>query len=81
MQKGISPNGDGLNEYFDLVSFGGVDLKIFNRYGSVVYEKSNYKNEWNGQSKTGKQLPSGTYFYQIQTNIGEQFTGYIQLTY
>ena len=81
IQKGISPNGDGFNEYFDLATYGGVDLKIFNRYGSVVYEKSNYKNEWHGQSKDGKNLPSGTYFYQIQTNIGEQFTGYIQLTY
>lgn len=80
IQKGISPNGDGLNEYLDLVSFGGVDLKIFNRYGSVVYEKVNYKNEWKGQSKTGKDLPSGTYFYNIQTKIGEQFTGYIQLS-
>lgn len=81
IQKGISPNGDGLNEYFDLVSFGGVDLKIFNRYGSVVYEKSNYKNEWEGQSNSGKKLPTGTYFYYIQTNIGEQFTGYMQLNY
>ena len=79
IQKGISPNGDGLNEYFDLVSFRGVDLKIFNRYGSIVYEKSNYTNEWIGQSNSGKKLPTGTYFYQIQTNIGEQFTGYIQL--
>nr|WP_297309661.1 gliding motility-associated C-terminal domain-containing protein [uncultured Flavobacterium sp.] len=81
IQKGISPNGDGLNEYFDLVSFGGVDLKIFNRYGSLVYEKSNYTNEWKGQSNSGNQLPTGTYFYQIQTKIGEQFTDYIQLTY
>lgn len=81
IQKGISPNGDGLNEYLDLAFFGSVDIKIFNRYGNVVYENSNYKNEWYGQSKNGKNLPSGTYFYQIQTNIGEQFTGYIQLTY
>ena len=81
IQKGISPNRDGLNEFLDLESFGGVDLKIFNRYGNIVYENSNYKNEWHGQSKSGKVLPNGTYFYQIQTNIGEQFTGYIQVTY
>ena len=45
------------------------------------YENSNYKNEWHGQSKKGENLPTGTYFYQIQTKIGEEFTGYIQLTY
>ena len=81
IQKGISPNGDGLNEYLDLVSFGGVDLKIFNRYGSIVYEKSNYTNEGKGQSNSGKQLPTGIYFYVIKTKIGEEFSGYIQLTY
>ena len=79
IQSGISPNGDGKNDYFDLVSFGGVDLKIFNRYGSIVYEKQNYRNEWNGKSNSGKELPSGTYFYQIITNKEEVFTGWIQL--
>ncbi len=81
IQKGISPNGDGFNEYLDLVSFGGVDLKIYNRYGMEVYSKNNYHKEWKGQNKKGEMLPSGTYFYQIQTNVGEQFTGWIQLTY
>ena len=81
IQKGISPNGDGLNDYLDLVSFGGVDLKIFNRYGTVVYEKVNYINEWKGQSESKEQLSSGTYFYFFKTNVGEEFSGYIQLTY
>lgn len=81
IQKGISPNGDGLNDYLDLVSFGGVDLKIFNRYGTVVYEKVNYINEWKGQSQSKEQLSSGTYFYFFKTNVGEEFSGYIQLMY
>ena len=81
IQKGISPNGDGLNDYLDLVAFGGVDLKIFNRYGNVVYQNANYRNQWYGQSNAGKDLPSGTYFYQIQTHFGEAFTGWIQLNY
>lgn len=79
IQFGISPNGDGKNDYFDLASFGGVDLKVFNRYGSVVYKKQNYINEWHGKSNSGKELPSGTYFYQIITIRGEVFTGWIRL--
>ena len=81
IQNGISPNGDGLNEYFDLASFGGVHLIISNRYGKEVYENKNYKVEWRGQSNKGNMLPSGTYFYQMKTNIGEYFTGWIQLNY
>lgn len=81
IQKGISPNGDGLNEYFDLASFGGVDLQIFNRYGKTVFSQKNYRIEWKGQSKNGDLLPTGTYFYQFETNVGEQNTGWIQLTY
>src|SRR5690606_40106153 len=31
--KGISPNGDGLNDRFDLSSYWVLDLKIYNRDG------------------------------------------------
>ncbi len=79
IQKGISPNGDGLNDYFDLESFGGVYLRIFNRYGIKIYENSLYTNQWWGQSTNGTLLPTGTYFYNIQTVRGETFTGWIQL--
>lgn len=77
--KGISPNGDGLNDYFDLENFGGISLQIFNRYGTKVYEKNNYTNQWNGVSNAGEKLPSGTYFYYIVTPKGERVTGWIQL--
>lgn len=77
--RGISPQGDKLNDYFDLENFGGVYLQIFNRYGKRVYRKSNYTKEWEGQSDSGSLLPSGTYFYQIHTNKGEEFTGWVQL--
>uniref|UniRef100_UPI003F6A4FB4 choice-of-anchor L domain-containing protein n=1 Tax=Flavobacterium sp. TaxID=239 RepID=UPI003F6A4FB4 len=33
IQKGISPNGDGLNENFDLTGLNVKKLSIFNRYG------------------------------------------------
>lgn len=77
--KGISPNGDNLNDNLDLEYFHVGKISIFNRYGTKVYSKINYKNEWYGQSNNGKDLPTGTYFYVIDIIDGSQFTGYIQL--
>lgn len=36
-------------------------LVIFNRWGRIVYESKDYKNDWDG----GK-LPDGTYFYVLE---------------
>ena len=50
--NGISPNGDGFNDSFDLSGFTGIrEIKIFNRYGMVVYEQENYIDQWHGQQK------------------------------
>ncbi|RZJ66386.1 MAG: T9SS type B sorting domain-containing protein [Flavobacterium sp.] len=65
IQKGISANSDGVNDYFDLESYNVSQLQIFNRYGTAVYSKSNYQNEWYGQSDKGDDLPDGTYYYVI----------------
>jgi len=42
---------------------------VFNRWGNVVYERLNYKNDWSGDNSEGEQLPDGTYF--IILRIGE----------
>ncbi|MFC6097323.1 fibronectin type III domain-containing protein, partial [Flavobacterium qiangtangense] len=42
--KGISPNGDGKNDNFDLSGLQVRKISIFNRYGKIVYEFSNYTN-------------------------------------
>jgi gliding motility-associated-like protein len=68
IQKGISSNNDGDNEFFDLQLFYVKHLSIFNRSGLKVYSKSNYTNEWIGQSDNGDQLPDGTYYYVIDFN-------------
>jgi len=41
--RGISPNGDTKNDFFDLSNLHVSKLEIFNRYGVKVYSKSNYK--------------------------------------
>jgi len=68
IQKGISTNNDGDNEFFDLQLLNVKHLSIFNRYGVKVYNKSNYTNQWIGQSDQGDELPDGTYYYVIDFN-------------
>ena len=81
LPKGISPNGDGLNDSLDLSNHGISQIKIFNREGTEVYSHGrDYRNQWHGQSSAGKMLPSGTYYY-ILTSHGKQRTGWIQLMY
>ncbi|WMI68774.1 fibronectin type III domain-containing protein [Mangrovimonas sp. YM274] len=68
--QGISPNGDGLNDNFNLSSFGVSKIEIFNRLGTLVYSKNDYTDQWYGQSHDGEELPVGTYFYTIEYRDG-----------
>ncbi|KAF2510988.1 T9SS type B sorting domain-containing protein [Flavobacterium arcticum] len=82
IQRGISPNSDGMNDSFDLTGYNVKELSVFNRYGVKVYTASNYTNQWHGQSDNGNELPTGTYFYSINVAnenqmSGQQKTGWI----
>ncbi len=81
-QDGVSPNGDNQNDTFSLFiddvynipeAFPDFDLKIYNRYGSIVYEGRKDTEEFRGESNTsvrlGDDLPSGTYFYIFTPNF------------
>ena len=67
----ITPNGDGKNDKW-LVTYGNclsiANVKVFNRYGSPVFESDNYQNNWEGTYK-GKTLPDGTYYYVIEFKL------------
>ncbi len=59
---GFTPNGDGFNDVFTIhhsTAIDLVELKIFNRWGELVYEA----NDWDGVYKDKKQ-PMDTYIYQ-----------------
>jgi gliding motility-associated-like protein len=79
IQKGISPNNDELNDYFDLEAYNVTQLKIFNRYGTNVYSKANYQNQWYGQTDSGNELPDGTYYYVIDFADLKTETGWIYI--
>lgn len=77
--KGISPNGDGINDRFDLSEHGVNNMVIYNRWGVEVYSYgSGYQAQWHGQDKNGNTLADGTYYYIIDAH-GKTRTGWIQI--
>jgi gliding motility-associated-like protein len=63
----ISPNSDGENDTWTIKgihSYDNANVKIFNRWGSLIYESDDYQNDWDGEYKA-KPLPAGVYFYII----------------
>jgi gliding motility-associated-like protein len=79
IQKGISPNNDGLNEFFDLRFLNVKHLSIYNRYGTKVYSKDGYKEEWHGQADNGNILPNATYYYVIDFENESSKTGWVYI--
>jgi len=66
----FSPNGDGINDVFT-IRYKGVPLQmsvtIFDRYGRLVHQSSDFDKPWNGtSSNSGKPLPAGTYYWIIK---------------
>ena len=85
--NGFSPNGDGLNDYFNIQNLYDVytehKLKIFNRYGTLIFEGDNSK-KWEGYSESsGDIVPVGTYFYYLVLNnlSNDTFTGWVYINY
>ncbi len=79
--NGFSPNEDGINDTFvikGLDKFPGHYLRIFNRWGNLVFESDNYQNDWDGTWK-GIPLPDGVYFYLLDDGQGNRYSGYVQI--
>jgi gliding motility-associated-like protein len=88
--EGISPNGDGVNDFFEIIGLEDYPrnkLTIYNRWSHVVYEQSNYSNDWDGHSSSPMTLgngllPKGTYFYYLDLGPDNKpVKGYIFLNY
>lgn len=63
----FTPNGDGLNDYFEINGTRDIarfNLKIFNRWGTLVYESNDIEKYWNGEI-SGKEPTTGVYFLAV----------------
>jgi gliding motility-associated-like protein len=86
----FTPNDDGINDHFVILgieSFPHSVVKIYNRWGSLVFQTEAYNNTdnyWDGYSQGDKnhKLPVGVYYYVIDLGIPDIeniFTGSIYL--
>lgn len=60
----ITPNGDNTNELLEfknLLYFKNNKIWIYNRWGKLLYQSNDYKNDW-----SGKEYVDGTYYYILQ---------------
>lgn len=86
---GVSPNGDGKNDYWridGIEQYPNNSVKIFDRFNNLVYATSSYTNEnnnWTGQANHGEfrsTLPEGTYYYSVNLGDGEHpISGFVML--
>jgi gliding motility-associated-like protein len=83
----FTPNNDGKNDYFHIDAkpnycFDKFKMKIFNRWGTLMYESDDFLFQWNGTSKGGTKLSEGVYYYVLDASFKQSaFTkrGFVHL--
>ncbi|MEO9871554.1 PKD domain-containing protein [Ekhidna sp.] len=63
----FTPDGNGQNDQWvipNVDAFDQVQVKVYDRYGVLVFEDNDYQNNWEGTRGTDI-LPDGTYYYLI----------------
>ncbi|MBC7448363.1 MAG: gliding motility-associated C-terminal domain-containing protein [Hymenobacteraceae bacterium] len=69
----ITPNHDELNDTFrPVVSTGPVGLRVYNRWGALVFEQTAYAGDW------GDGVAAGTYYYRL-TADNENWQGWLEV--
>ncbi len=64
----FTPNGDGLNDFFYINEVGieRIDIKVYDRWGNLVFQSNNPSFRWDGKSSLlGGELMNGNYPFVI----------------
>lgn len=82
----FSPNDDQTNDTWVIEGielYPDAQLNIYDRWGQQVFQSTGYSEEtaWDGTSKRGAKLTSGTYYFVLELNDANEqvFNGYISL--
>jgi gliding motility-associated-like protein len=72
VQNVFTPNGDNLNDRFEVSSHGSIPLsiRIFTRSGTLVFKGEGYTIIWDGRTSWGLELSQGIYYYVLDA-IGD----------
>ncbi|MFW6009559.1 MAG: gliding motility-associated C-terminal domain-containing protein [archaeon] len=77
----FSPNNDGINDKWIIKNlnlfYPECKVKIFNRWGELIYESVGYNEPWDGKYKDNK-CPIDSYHYIIETK-DKNYTGQITI--
>ena len=83
LTNSFSPNNDGINDVFKLNNLKILNCKIYNKWGNLIVEYSNFENGWDGKTSKGLNCLDGIYYYlALTTNeCGKEvnLNGFIQL--
>lgn len=69
----FSPNGDDTNDTWrirNIQLYPDVQVKVFNKWGNMVFESSGYPDPWDG-TYNGKSLEPSTYYYFVDLHNGD----------
>jgi gliding motility-associated-like protein len=75
----FTPNGDGINDQFGIansVKVQDFSMKIYNRYGQVIFSTKNVAGKWDGKFK-GKYVHAGSYPWSIIYINGKGYTKWL----
>jgi gliding motility-associated-like protein len=67
----FTPNGDGLNDFlYPTNAYKAKDLvfKVFNRFGQIIFNSTNWQNKWDGKFK-GQPADPGAYVWLLQYTL------------
>lgn len=71
----FSPNGDGVNDYFKPELQTGqvlIAMRIYDRYGAMVYDNSHPSKGWDGKYKNGMEAKMDNYMYLVQYECADK---------
>ena len=80
----FTPNNDNINDYWVIEGVhNNADLRVrvFNRYGTKLYDNIGYGTPWNGEYG-GRKVPAGVYYYLINVpSKNKTYSGPLTILY